>query len=236
MPLAQADLFGQEAREVQPDDLNISDQPIVEFESPPKFYLTLDELSKHIEICRLEDTYFRELTKLYKLLGEQRRQCRLDFLRDLIADENNSGLEDIVRFLQDHGAATNSWDESIGLPRKLYAPLSPDYEDKVRLIIDQGAHANNCYDLSSALRFAVNRGNEGMVRLLLDNGANANNRYDESSLLEVAVNCGYEGIVQLLLDIGADVKATALSIIGQKGYQSMVRFYQSPVLQEALAA
>lgn len=189
MPLAQADFFGQEAREVQPDDLNISDQPIVEFglslypfqgpyrwktEFPIRYSYDLDEDL---------DAYAQSRTRDLKRLYESSRQYRLDFL---IADENNSSLEGLVRFLRDHGAATNGRDESIGV----YSEIS--------------ASVFSAYGLCRHLEYAVSFGDQGLVRSLLRNGA--------------------------------DAKVTALSIMRRNGRQSMIRFYRSPVLREALAA
>lgn len=182
MPLAQAVLFGQEAREAKSDDLNISDQPIVEIATPPnldfdpelpmKFSGFHDLSSCYGEISdRFNYSYdedpaqsrARESREAYEIA--QRGECWLDFL---IADENNSGLESIVRFLQDHRVATNSGDESLALNFDLYDPVRDGHENTVRFLLDSGVVAQG-----PILEFAVQRRHEGIVRLLLDNGVDA---------------------------------------------------------------
>ncbi len=236
MPLAKADLLGQETREVQPSDLNISNQPIAEFELLP--YLTKPLLASAIKWdeedfirmflergAQLTEKDHEAISEYTAYVSGRRRahpSCD-EWLSILLADPSREG---IVRLVLDHGADVNSSIEGFRSP--LVVAASSGHEGIVRLLLDHGADAN--ISLYSPVVDAIICGHEGIVRLLLDHGAGANHSHDlllEDSLLEVAVNSGHESIVRLLLDRGADAIAAAFSVMRKYGYESMIRFDQA---------
>ena len=175
MPLAFADFLGPEAREVQPDDLNISDQPIVESELFPYPSRTL---------------HLWEAPKFPEKPQDDVRHSYDHEDRDAFAQSHDREMKRYYAFAQSH-----------------------DREMK------------RYYELRRQYRLDL-----GKIFALITSSD------DPGRDLENAVICGDQGRVRLLLRNGADAKATALSIMKRNGRQSMIRFYRSPVLQEALAA
>lgn len=127
----------------------------------------------------------------------------------------------MVQIILDQGA-------HFGFIIELLAMMIKDgYESKVRLVLDQ--QPADCK--SKLLVEAAKGGHEGLVRILFNQDPQTLN----ASLLE-AVLAGHELVVRLLLNQGADAMATVLSIGEEGGREARIRFYRSPVLQEALAA
>lgn len=131
------------------------------------------------------------------------------------------GHDIMVQMILDQGA-------HFGFIIELLAMMIKDgYESKVRLVLDQ--QPADCK--SKLLVEAAKGGHEGLVRILFNQDPQTLN----ASLLE-AVLAGHELVVRLLLNQGADAMATVLSIGEEGGREARIRFYRSPVLQEALAA
>lgn len=276
IPPAQSNLLGQEAREIEPKVLNISD-----FASLTSRQATLAIMAGDKDLIRMFLERRAELTEEdLEALSENTANVsglglahpdRDEELQYLLLDAINSGHKGIVRLLLDHGAyvkyhhlhdspleaAVQSGHEGIvrllldhGAYRVFRSfqdyrgtamahAVESGHEGIVRLLLDHGADANGGNHTEkfwhlSPLEIAVDSGHEGIVRLLLDHGANFNYENLYASL-ELAVKSGHKDIVRLLLDYGADV-TTALNIMRQNGHKSLIRFYRSPVLQEALAA
>ncbi|KAI5889899.1 ankyrin, partial [Schizophyllum commune H4-8] len=103
-----------------------------------------------------------------------------------------------------------------------------DREEIVRLLLDKGAHVDECGEnKESALRIAVSSGSLRVFHLLLERGAStaAKDRY---TLLMLAARSGHEDIVRFLLDTGAHIEerdgngSTALHYAAHQGHLGVI--------------
>jgi ankyrin repeat protein len=127
----------------------------------------------------------------------------------------NSSIE-LCRFLIDHGADVNIYDDEY-----LWTPLQVAIDnqdiDICRLLIEKGTNINYLPNdgsaPKSALHIASSNGNIEIARLLLENGANIDQEIDYHSdfyepgttSLHFAAIFGHANICELLLDHGADI-------------------------------
>jgi ankyrin repeat protein len=121
------------------------------------------------------------------------------------------GNAEAVRLLLANGAAPNTANNE-GTTALMWAV---DSIDKVRLLLDGGAHVNARADdeRTSLIVAAGRRGSTDVVKLLLDRGADASLAAGRTTALILAARTGDPASMRLLLAHGANLKADAVAAL-----------------------
>lgn len=175
MPLAKADLLGQEDREIQSTNLNISNQPMAEFELVPDLASTSNGPTSSLRPNDKQRLDCLDCPDTYVPSSNQGMDEQLDAKAQLtpqLVAAITAGDEGLVQLLLDQqGAYPNHCNHS-----PLNIAAAAGYEGIVRLLLDRGADANGSgLRLDTPLFDAVCGSHDGIARLLLDRGAEVNN-------------------------------------------------------------
>jgi len=89
----------------------------------------------------------------------------------LIAAVDKDDLSQVCEILNDQSKVV--WLDSVSLRKAMYYAVDQGHEEAVRLLLEQGADANDDGVAGTVLHWASEDGQEQIVRRLLENGANA---------------------------------------------------------------
>ncbi len=123
-------------------------------------------------------------------------------------DKDKTPHEKILELMKNFIASTENINVlgSDGERSPLMFAADNNYEDIVKLLLDNGANPNlQNNDGITALMITIAHGNQDIAKLLLDNGANPNIYSDNNdTALTIAIRFNHEPIVKLLLENGAN--------------------------------
>jgi ankyrin repeat protein len=162
------------------------------------------------------------------------------FQRKQLTMVTNYGLANLIQFLLEDGADTNT--QRGGYDGALYVAAAEGHIDIVRLLVEQGANVNaQGGQYGNALQVAAYWGYQDIVRYLVERGAdvNAQGGWYGNALLAAAAD-GSQDIVSLLMELGADVNAqgcrygNAVQAAQLWGYGNIVDYMVGRTLEHCL--